>query len=58
MTIFSTLWQLQVLADNIEEEAAHKLMDRFVQWGGNFFDSADVYGPKVSERILGTWLKK
>ncbi|XP_025111978.1 uncharacterized protein LOC112574871 [Pomacea canaliculata] len=49
---------LSSLTDNIDEESAYKLMDRFAEWGGNYFDSADVYGPKVSEKILGNWLQK
>lgn len=50
--------QLSVLTDNIDEESAHKILDRFVEWGGNFIDTADVYGPKESERIVGSWLTK
>ncbi|PVD21574.1 hypothetical protein C0Q70_17372 [Pomacea canaliculata] len=46
------------LDGNIDEEESHRLMDRFAAWGGNFLDTADVYGPKFSETIVGTWLQK
>ncbi|PVD21577.1 hypothetical protein C0Q70_17375 [Pomacea canaliculata] len=46
------------LHGNIDEEESHQLMDRFAAWGGNFIDTADVYGPKVSETIVGNWLQK
>ena len=34
-----------------------KILDRFVEAGGNFIDTADVYGNGTSETILGRWLK-
>jgi aryl-alcohol dehydrogenase-like predicted oxidoreductase len=34
-----------------------QMMDTFYEQGGNFFDTADVYGRGASERILGEWLK-
>lgn len=40
-----------------DEDSSHLIMDRFVQWGGNFFDTADIYGPYYSEQILGRWLE-
>lgn len=45
-----------------DEEAAFRLLDAFVDSGGNFLDSARVYSDWVpgehgrSERILGDWL--
>jgi aryl-alcohol dehydrogenase-like predicted oxidoreductase len=33
------------------------MLDRFVQAGGTFIDTADVYSLGVSEEILGRWLK-
>jgi aryl-alcohol dehydrogenase-like predicted oxidoreductase len=39
------------------EETSHQLLDRFVEAGGNFIDTADVYAGSVSEKILGRWLK-
>lgn len=40
------------------EEASHRLLDRFVELGGNFIDTADVYDKGGAERIIGKWLKK
>ncbi|XP_067683560.1 1-deoxyxylulose-5-phosphate synthase YajO-like [Haliotis asinina] len=40
------------------EELAHKILDRYVEWGGNFIDTADAYSSGKSESILGNWLKK
>lgn len=41
-----------------DERASHRLLDRFVEAGGNFVDTADVYGGGVSEEILGRWLAR
>ncbi|KAL6056201.1 4-deoxy-L-erythro-5-hexoseulose uronic acid reductase [Balamuthia mandrillaris] len=38
------------------EEQSHAILDRFVAAGGNFIDTADVYGE--SEEVLGRWLVK
>src|SRR4051812_14721495 len=35
---------------------AHRMLDRFVDAGGTFVDTADVYGDGESERVLGRWL--
>jgi aryl-alcohol dehydrogenase-like predicted oxidoreductase len=37
-------------------EESHRLLDRFVEAGGNFVDTADVYSDGVSERTLAPWL--
>lgn len=39
------------------EADAHALMDAYVEAGGNFLDTADVYSAGVSEEIVGRWLK-
>ena len=39
------------------EEISHQMLDRFVEAGGNFIDTADVYSRGVSEDIIGRWLK-
>ena len=41
-----------------DEALSHALMDRFVEAGGNFFDTSNSYNAGVSEEILGRWLKK
>lgn len=40
-----------------DEPASHRMLDTFVEAGGTFVDTADVYGKGVSEEILGRWLK-
>jgi aryl-alcohol dehydrogenase-like predicted oxidoreductase len=39
------------------KETAFEMMDYFLSLGGNFFDTADVYGRGTSEEILGEWLQ-
>jgi aryl-alcohol dehydrogenase-like predicted oxidoreductase len=40
------------------EEDSHQILDRFVEAGGNFIDTADVYSAGASEAIVGRWLKQ
>ncbi|MBS1251431.1 MAG: Protein tas [Anaerolineales bacterium] len=40
-----------------DEESAHAIADRFVDAGGNFFDTSNIYNEGESERMLGNWLK-
>src|SRR5512145_459064 len=40
-----------------DEETSRQILDRFVEAGGNFIDTADVYTRGVSEEIVGRWLK-
>jgi len=37
-------------------EEAHRMLDRYREAGGNFLDTADVYGDGESERTLAPWL--
>jgi aryl-alcohol dehydrogenase-like predicted oxidoreductase len=39
-----------------DEPGAHRQLDRFVESGGTFVDTADVYSNGVSEQIIGHWL--
>ncbi len=41
-----------------DEETSFKIMDRYVELGGNFFDTADVYSAGKSEEVVGRWLKQ
>jgi aryl-alcohol dehydrogenase-like predicted oxidoreductase len=41
-----------------DEETAHAQLDRFVERGGNFVDTADVYSHGASEEIIGRWLAR
>ncbi len=40
------------------EEDSRAMLNRFVEAGGNFIDTADVYTRGASEEILGRWLKE
>ena len=44
-------------AREADEQTSHQMLDRFVAAGGNFIDTADVYGTGASETTIGTWLK-
>src|SRR4051812_32906057 len=50
--------------DAITETQAFALLDRFVDLGGNFIDTARVYSDwtpgekRRSERIIGDWLRR
>jgi aryl-alcohol dehydrogenase-like predicted oxidoreductase len=39
-----------------DEEGAHAQLDRYLEAGGTFVDTADVYSAGESERIIGRWL--
>jgi len=38
------------------EEVSRAILDRFVDAGGNFIDTADTYSAGLSEEVLGRWL--
>lgn len=40
------------------EGESHEQLSKFVDAGGNFIDTADVYNDGESERIIGRWLSK
>ena len=39
-------------------DEAHRMLDRFVDAGGTFVDTADTYGEGTSERVLAPWLAR
>jgi aryl-alcohol dehydrogenase-like predicted oxidoreductase len=39
-----------------DEKVSHEQLDRFLEQGGNFIDTADVYSDGESEEIIGRWL--
>jgi aryl-alcohol dehydrogenase-like predicted oxidoreductase len=51
-------WQLGS-ADwgNVDEGAAFEILKAYTDAGGNFIDTADVYGMGVSETVIGEFLK-
>ena len=40
-----------------DETTAHAMADLFVEAGGNFFDTSNIYNEGQSEIMLGRWLK-
>ena len=42
--------------DESDEKVSHAQLDRFIEAGGTFVDTADVYSAGESERIIGRWL--
>jgi aryl-alcohol dehydrogenase-like predicted oxidoreductase len=40
-----------------DEATSFRLMDDYVEAGGNFIDTANVYSAGLSEEIVGRWLK-
>lgn len=51
-------WQLGSDWGEVGEEEAHRILNTALDHGTTFFDTADVYGPEVSERRLGRFLKE
>jgi aryl-alcohol dehydrogenase-like predicted oxidoreductase len=51
-------WQLGS-ADwgEVDEQLAMEILQAFIDAGGNFIDTADVYGMGISERIIGKFLQ-
>ncbi|MFL9844190.1 aldo/keto reductase [Flavobacterium rhizosphaerae] len=43
---------------NINEQKAFEILDTYTNAGGNFIDTADVYGLGTSERFIGKYLKE
>lgn len=41
----------------VNEEHAFEILQEFVNRGGNFIDTADVYGMGISEKVIGKFLK-
>ena len=39
-----------------DEKTSHTLIDTYLEAGGTFLDTADVYSSGTSESIIGTWL--
>ena len=47
----------QTFGWSADEPASHALADHFVEQGGNFLDTSNIYNEGRSEIILGSWLK-
>lgn len=40
----------------LDEQGSFAVLDAYIDGGGNFIDTADVYGKGTSESILGRWM--
>src|SRR5688500_15252197 len=47
-----------LMGDKTPAEESHRMLDRFLESGGTFVDTADVYGDGASERTLAPWLAR
>jgi aryl-alcohol dehydrogenase-like predicted oxidoreductase len=45
-----------LMGDSTPVDEAHRMLDRFLDAGGTFVDTADTYGNGDSERTLAPWL--
>jgi|YNPNPStandDraft_1061719.scaffolds.fasta_scaffold14482_2 aryl-alcohol dehydrogenase-like predicted oxidoreductase len=41
-----------------DEETSFRIMDRYLELGGNFLDTADAYSGGVTESLVGRWIEK
>lgn len=58
-TIVSTLCLgTMTFGNESDESVSHAQLDRFVEQGGNFIDTANVYSRGISEEIIGRWLAR
>jgi aryl-alcohol dehydrogenase-like predicted oxidoreductase len=42
----------------MSDDTAFEILDKFVALGGNFLDTADVYGAGTSEKVIGKFLRQ
>ncbi|BFZ05483.1 hypothetical protein BsWGS_08522 [Bradybaena similaris] len=54
MTFGASTWGVP---GHCDENQSHEILNRFEEWGGNFLDTADIYGRGMSEEIVGRWLE-
>jgi aryl-alcohol dehydrogenase-like predicted oxidoreductase len=45
-----------VLGWTADERTSHAVLDKYIEQGGNFIDTADMYAGGRSETIIGDWL--
>src|SRR5258707_12811732 len=41
-----------------DEAESLRVLRRYIELGGNFFDTAEVYGPYANEELLGRFLRE
>jgi aryl-alcohol dehydrogenase-like predicted oxidoreductase len=55
-TVSSLCLGTMLMGGRTPAEESHQILDRFLDAGGTFVDTADVYGDGESERTLAPWL--
>lgn len=55
-----TPWCLgcNVIGNTLDEARSMAVLDAYVEAGGNFIDTANIYGAGQSETIIGRWMKE
>ena len=56
--IINKYFQAGQLPTQASDDLSYQIMDRYAELGGNFLDTANVYGFGKSEEIVGNWLSK
>jgi aryl-alcohol dehydrogenase-like predicted oxidoreductase len=56
LTVSSLCLGTMLMGGKTPAEESHAMLDRFLEAGGTFVDTADVYGDGESERTLAPWL--
>jgi aryl-alcohol dehydrogenase-like predicted oxidoreductase len=56
LTVSSLCLGTMLMGGRTPVEESHQILDRFLDAGGTFIDTADVYGDGESERTLAPWL--
>lgn len=64
LSVSQLCYGTNMLGSAVDQDTANAILDRFVELGGNFLDSARMYGDWIpngptgaSERAIGAWLK-
>jgi aryl-alcohol dehydrogenase-like predicted oxidoreductase len=47
-----------LMGDKTPVDESHRMLDRYLEAGGNFVDTADTYSDGVSEQTLAPWLAR
>lgn len=65
LSVSTLCYGTNMLGDSIDQGRTDEILDTFVELGGNFLDTARMYGdwnplnpPGASERAIGAWLKR
>ena len=58
LTVSRLCLRTMLMGDKTPRDEAHRMLDRFLDAGGTFLDTADTYGDGESERVLAPWLAR